>query len=44
MGRIINKLAIFGIIFFISSCFSADFECPAPKGQGCKRIMEIDQY
>jgi hypothetical protein len=44
MKRIISKLLIFGIVIFVSSCSSADFECPAPKGQGCKKIMQIDQY
>jgi len=31
------------IIIFLSSC-SNDFECPTPKGSGCKDIMQIDRY
>ena len=44
MLNVINRVGGLIIIIFLSSSCTNDFECPAPKGKGCKGIMQIDQY
>lgn len=38
-----HKIFLIITTLLLASC-SAGFECPAPKGEGCKKIMEIDKY